>query len=186
MFGMRSSPSRPRRKGDLLAADLLCPRAAQVAMRGDRCLHAGAGGVRIAPDEDRAAGVVARDLRDHPGGILHHLRALAIDGEIDQRSARRRPFTLLPEPFQLAVNAADLDGHSQTEVGDRVRHGDRGCAAGNSKFEIRNPKSLTGISKDRPKAAKSFEFRISNFEFSQSPPGPPILLDQLVRFLRSP
>ena len=52
------------RKRELLRADLLVPRAADVTMRADPRLHRCFGSVRVRTNNNRAAGVVLCDFGD--------------------------------------------------------------------------------------------------------------------------
>ena len=123
MFGMSWQVFALEEKRDLLATDLFRARAAHVAVGVDPRLRARLRRGGIGADENRAARVVAREIGDQSGVARHRRRAFAVDGEVDERRARGGALALIPEFFQLAVDAPDLDGETGGKCGGGVRHG---------------------------------------------------------------
>ena len=77
-------------KRKLLGADLFAACATDVTMRADPRFHAILGRVAIGANDDRAASVILRDLRDELRIFLSDPGASLINREIDERRASQR------------------------------------------------------------------------------------------------
>src|SRR5713101_4428305 len=63
----------------------------------------------IGTNDNRAASVILRDLRDNLRIPFERAGRFAVNGKINQRRAGHRAFALCPKLFQLLVDFADLD-----------------------------------------------------------------------------
>ena len=87
MFGKSAGAGAFQQERQLLRTNLFAAGTADMAVRADPGLHPVFAGAGIGPDNNRAAGVIFRDLRNQPGVPGQRIRRFAVDRQVHERSA---------------------------------------------------------------------------------------------------
>jgi hypothetical protein len=66
-------------------------------------------GIRFVPDQEGAAGMLARELKDEVCIAFDTAGAAKIHGEIDERRTGRRAFAAFPQLLEFLGNLADFN-----------------------------------------------------------------------------
>ena len=139
-------------EGDLLRANLLFARFAQMAVRRDPGVHTGLVRFRIGLHEECAKGVVGRDFREQGRVGRDGVGRLAVDDEIDERGTNFARVGLLPQSAELPVDLTDFDREARGN-GGRGGHPTSGAKPRRLARATRRPRAVPTIPRDKSRDA---------------------------------